>query len=325
MALTQTYGLDDAAIIDPNVRRVATFKNNTAGSVSLTGDVTSSGGAGTSLDLKIDGTTQVTYGLIFGVYTGFTQPNTSGTLFFGIGDAANYILIAGSGLGGGVVMAASGAITIAGPSCAISNTVTVGSLVDSALTSGRVVFAGASGLLSDDADMTFATDTFTVTKSQVKAGTSSSNAKVGGVLSASTTAVGNVGVGEDDLITYSVPANTLATNLDYIEFDMFFTFAANANTKRVKIKYGATTLFDTTALILNGVDGRAQGIIIRTGATTQKAICTFTTSTALLTQLTDYATPGETLSGAVTLKATGEATSNNDVSQEVLIVKSYTG
>jgi len=33
-----------------------------------------------------------------------------------------------------------------------------------ALTSGRVVFAGASGVLSDDSDFTFATDTLTVTK-----------------------------------------------------------------------------------------------------------------------------------------------------------------
>lgn len=37
-------------------------------------------------------------------------------------------------------------------------------LTADALTSGRVVFAGASGVLSDDSDFTFATDTLTVTK-----------------------------------------------------------------------------------------------------------------------------------------------------------------
>ena len=41
---------------------------------------------------------------------------------------------------------------------------TAANLTDSALTAGRVVFAGASGLLADDADMTFATDTLTATK-----------------------------------------------------------------------------------------------------------------------------------------------------------------
>ena len=40
----------------------------------------------------------------------------------------------------------------------------VESLTADGLTSGRVVFAGANGLLSDDGDMTFATDTLTVTK-----------------------------------------------------------------------------------------------------------------------------------------------------------------
>jgi len=38
------------------------------------------------------------------------------------------------------------------------------SLTLSSLTAGRVTFAGASGLLTDDADLTFATDTLTATK-----------------------------------------------------------------------------------------------------------------------------------------------------------------
>jgi len=40
----------------------------------------------------------------------------------------------------------------------------VESLTADGLTSGRVVFAGSSGILSDDSDFTFATDTLTVTK-----------------------------------------------------------------------------------------------------------------------------------------------------------------
>ena len=41
---------------------------------------------------------------------------------------------------------------------------TVSAITVSALTSGRVTFAGASGVLTDDADLTFATDTLTMTK-----------------------------------------------------------------------------------------------------------------------------------------------------------------
>lgn len=319
MALQQSFGLDDVVLVGNTARRPANFLHSTAGSTSLNAGVTSSAGSGNAQTWQVDGVTQCQFGVIFGVFTGFTQPSSSGTVFFGIGDALNYILIAGSGIGGGITLAASGA----GVNCVAPFVAT--QLTSSALTSGRVPFAGTAGILQDDADMTFSTDTLTVTKVLVKAGSSSSTAKVGGTLTTSTTAVGNVGAGEDDLITYSVPASTLGTNLDYIEFDMGGTFAANANTKRVRIKFGATTLFDTTALIFNGVDWRAEGKIIRTGATTQKAICTFSSATTLLTQIADYTTPGETLSGAVTLKATGEATSNNDIVQEYLTVKSYLG
>jgi len=44
------------------------------------------------------------------------------------------------------------------------------SITDSALTAGRVTFAGTAGILTDDGDMTFSTDTLTVTK--LVAGTS---------------------------------------------------------------------------------------------------------------------------------------------------------
>lgn len=154
-----------------------------------------------------------------------------------------------------------------------------------------------------------------------KAGTSTTYAKVGGTIDVNTTAVGNVGTGEDDLITFSVPANTLATNGDRIQFQMAGTFAANANAKQVKIKYGATTLLATGALLFNGADWTATGTIIRTGAATQKAYCNFVSGSTLLSSTADYTTPAETLSGAVTLKATGEATSNNDITQELNIVE----
>lgn len=47
---------------------------------------------------------------------------------------------------------------------ALSGGIGVQSLTNAALTSGRVLIAGASGLLADDSDMTFSTDTLTITK-----------------------------------------------------------------------------------------------------------------------------------------------------------------
>lgn len=143
-------------------------------------------------------------------------------------------------------------------------------------------------------------------------GTSTSYARVGGTINVNTTAVGNVGAGEDDLIAYTVPANTMSVNGDHIEFKVSGTFAANANTKRIRVKFGATTLLDTTALAFNGVDWSAEGTIVRTGATTQKAYCAFRAG-ATLTSTSDDTAPGETLSGTSVFKVTGEATSNNDI------------
>lgn len=156
----------------------------------------------------------------------------------------------------------------------------------------------------------------------VQAGNASSTwARCGGTLSTNATAVGNVGTGEDDLMTYSVPASTLATDLDHIIVRGGGTCAANANNKNIKVKFGGTTVVTSGALALNGADWRFMGEIIRTSATTQKACFTLETSSALLVATVDYTTPGETLSGAVTLKVTGEATSNDDIKQEYMIVQ----
>lgn len=46
----------------------------------------------------------------------------------------------------------------------LATNISTSSITISGLTAGRVVFAGASGLLTDDADMTFSTDTLTVTQ-----------------------------------------------------------------------------------------------------------------------------------------------------------------
>lgn len=141
-------------------------------------------------------------------------------------------------------------------------------------------------------------------------------------LTVNTTTVGNVGTGEDDLRTYSVPAATLAVNGDHLVWEAAGTFAGTANDKRVKVKFGATTMFDTGVLAITAAgDWQVNGLIIRTGAATQKNVARWSCTDAALSTATDYTTAAETLSGAVTLKLTGEATANNDIVQELLIVR----
>ena len=161
------------------------------------------------------------------------------------------------------------------------------------------------------------------TSSKVKAGTSTGFANQGGTIEVNTTAVGNVGTGEDDLMSFSVPASTLGTDLDSVWFETAGTIANNVNAKRIKVKFGATTIFDTGAAgipISAAIDWCCSGRIVRTGAATQKCFVSFNTNNATLAAYADYATAAETLSGAVTFKLTGEAVSNNDIVEEALII-----
>jgi hypothetical protein len=156
------------------------------------------------------------------------------------------------------------------------------------------------------------------------AGNSTSHVRVGGTLHVNTTAVGNVGAGPDVLMTYTVPGNVLSGVKDSLRIRCAGTFAANANSKQLKLIYGATTLFDTTAQLQAGGSWEFDAVIVRTGAATQKAICRFVigATTMLMTTKAEYTTPAETLSGTVVLKCEATtATANNDIVQELCLIE----
>lgn len=148
----------------------------------------------------------------------------------------------------------------------------------------------------------------------LKQGGSTDKVVVGGAVYVSTTAVGNVGAGEDDLMSASIAASTLGTNNMSLQFEMHFTTAANANNKTIKVKFGSTTLWDSGAVAANNQRVRVNGRIYRTGAATQIAVVEVMVSGGY-TSTVATSSPTETLSGAITLKATGEATSDNDIQQ----------
>lgn len=127
-------------------------------------------------------------------------------------------------------------------------------LQDSTLNAGRVTFAGASGRLSDDADLTFATDTLSATKVSVKAGSGSGTLSAGGVLCKGAPAQATAGTSEEILATCTVPANTLSASGSGLQVRLFAHTAANANNKQIKIRVGGiggTTVFDSAATASN--------------------------------------------------------------------------
>lgn len=156
----------------------------------------------------------------------------------------------------------------------------------------------------------------------VLTGTTTQHALVGGTLFTTTTAVGNVGTGEDTLNSYTVPALVLTNNSESVSIEGSGTFAASANNKRVRAYFGATAIFDTGVLAVTAAaEWELSCRVFRTGATTQTSKCRWSSDEATFLTDVDLAAPAETLSGTVLTRFTAEATTNNDVTNSTYQVK----
>lgn len=136
------------------------------------------------------------------------------------------------------------------------------------------------------------------------------------------TPAGNTGAGEDDLIAYDVPSGILKDDGAGLEFDCAFSFAANGNNKRVRIYFGATLVYDSGAQAQNGGSLVAKVTVIRTGLATEQIYATVNASGTLFDDSAVFLAATEDLNAPVVIKATGEATANNDVVQQVFIFRS---
>ena len=81
--------------------------------------------------------------------------------------------------------------------------------------------------------------------------------------------VGNVGSGEDDLHSYSVPAGTLSSDGQSLRWETLFTLAANGNTKTIKVHFGSSsdTIYSAAG---SGLKIAVIVWVTRTNATNQK-------------------------------------------------------
>lgn len=141
------------------------------------------------------------------------------------------------------------------------------------------------------------------------------------VLSINTTPANNVTTGETDLMTYTLPANTLGTNGQALRITVWGTTAANANTKTLKLKFGATSVtLNPTTTAPNAKDWRATAIVARTGAATQEMITE--ACVGAVQDSTTRSAPTETLSGSLVIKVTGQSgTASDDISQKGMLIE----
>ncbi len=153
----------------------------------------------------------------------------------------------------------------------------------------------------------------------VQMGTSTALAQFVGVANVNTTAVGtDANTTEKDLLTYSLPADSLSADGKLVRITAWGT-VTSASSKTVRLKFGATVIREI-ATSSGGLDWRIDGVVIRTGATTQDAMATGSLDT--IAPDTTLSTPAETLSGAVVIKVTGQngtATANDIVAEGMLV------
>mgnify|MGYP001559229861 FL=1 len=134
--------------------------------------------------------------------------------------------------------------------------------------------------------------------------------------------VANVGVGTDDLISTSLPANFFgpAPAAQIIRIFAWGSTANNANAKTVTLNFG-TDIPVTTALTAS-IAGQwsITAIVTRTGVSTQDIVAyTLQGATVIYDQEQTAATQVET--AAITVKCTGNATADGDIDQAGLLIE----
>lgn len=137
---------------------------------------------------------------------------------------------------------------------------------------------------------------------------------------------------ETTLHTFSLPGNSLTTAGQYVRIVAYHQTSANANTKRLRVYFGATVIGDSTAVAFNN---QAIPIVcdvyVLTGVT-QKAFChassiptiaaAWGSGGAGTTGGYNTTLPAETLTGAITIRTTGTngtATANDLVAKTTTI------
>lgn len=153
------------------------------------------------------------------------------------------------------------------------------------------------------------------------AGVISSTKQVVRLLNINTTAVGNVGGGTDDLISYTLPAGTLAANGDTLEITCWGTYAANANNKTINVSIDAATEYTTGAIAANGVSWQIKITYVRLSATTQTMSITFISGFSTLRAEAETSSGAATMANAIVFKLTAAGTADNDILQSGMLVK----
>jgi hypothetical protein len=158
---------------------------------------------------------------------------------------------------------------------------------------------------------------------QAELGTSGSYASTINNADVDTTAVGNSGTGEDDLITYVLPANSFSANAKGVRITAWGRLAATAGgpTRSVRVYFGTQTVATYTTVADTALVWEAKAMVFKTGSSTQDYYSNMAVSAAAATISTGTATQTDT--NTITIKCTGQTTAaiNDQVVQDGMFVE----
>ena len=132
----------------------------------------------------------------------------------------------------------------------------------------------------------------------------------------------NSGTGETDLHSFSLAASHLNVNKRAIRVRAWGSFAANGNTKTLKLKFGASgsVTLNPTTTAPNGKRFSVDALIIRTGSGAQAIYSHMVIDTAFESILRTTTT--ETDTNALTVKFTGQSgTASSDILLDVTSIE----
>lgn len=144
---------------------------------------------------------------------------------------------------------------------------------------------------------------------------------------ADTAVVGNVGSGEDNLKTFTLPASCLTESNKGVQIKAWGSTANNSNPKTVKLYFGTAAILTTALTVSQAGVWRIEAQVIRSSsANTQKYFAQLLQGGT--TTLVDCETGSltETETAAITIKCTGTVTdggggiNNDDITQSGLLV-----
>jgi hypothetical protein len=142
------------------------------------------------------------------------------------------------------------------------------------------------------------------------------NALLGGAVDADITATQNLLAAETTLYQTTLPANTITPNKKRVRITSRGTFAANANQKRLRMKYGSTTIYDST-LVVNGGNWEVIGEVTRTTPNAQvsfaKGLVESPVGRVTIPLGLQRTTPAEAATSAVTVQTTAQGVATADI------------